>query len=71
MPKVVVGICLLPHLLRKSHMTSTDLSLKTGISIHQLSSYINNKRIMSIPTAMLIAWALNTSIDCLYEWKVK
>jgi plasmid maintenance system antidote protein VapI len=71
MPNVVIGKCLLSQLLRQSRMTSTDLSLKTGISIHQLSSYINNKRMMSLPTAMLIAWALNTSIDCLYEWRIQ
>lgn len=52
-------------------MSSTDLSDKTGISIYQLSKYINNKSTMSLPTAMLIAWALNCHIDELYDWKVK
>jgi transcriptional regulator with XRE-family HTH domain len=68
--EVIIGKCLLPRLLKQSHMTSTDLSIKTGISIHQLSTYINNKRMMSLGTAMLIADTLDCYIDDLYQWKV-
>lgn len=70
MPEVVIGKCLLQRILNQKHMTPTDLSDKTDISIHQLSAYINNKRKMSLPTAILIAWALKVKIAELYEWKV-
>lgn len=71
MKQIIIGKCLLHKLLKQKHMTPTDLSEKTGISIHQLSAYINNKRNMSLPTAILIAWALNVSVEELYNWKVK
>lgn len=67
---LVVGKCLLPDLLKHSRITQTDLSDKTGISVSQLSMYINNKRMMSLQTAMLISWALKCHIDGLYEYKV-
>jgi transcriptional regulator with XRE-family HTH domain len=71
MSKVLVGKCLLHKLLKRSYMTQTDLSVKTGISISQLSAYINNKQTMSLPTALLIAWALDCNVKELYDWKVK
>lgn len=71
MAKVFIGKCLLSDLLERSHMSPTDLSDKTGISINQLSTYINNKRTMSLPTAMLIAWALKCYVDDLYDYRVK
>lgn len=52
-------------------MTPTDLYEKTGISINQLSAYIHNKRLMSLPTAILIAWALDCHVEELYNFKVK
>jgi plasmid maintenance system antidote protein VapI len=71
MTKVIIGKCLLPQLLRQSHMTPMDLSVKTGISIHQLSAYINNKRKMSLGTAIIVAMTLKTTVDRLYEWEIK
>jgi plasmid maintenance system antidote protein VapI len=70
MPQVIIGKCLLQKLLNQKRMTPTDLSDITGISIHQLSAYINNKRNMSLPTAILIAWALKVTIMELYDWKI-
>jgi DNA-binding Xre family transcriptional regulator len=71
MPTLFIGKCLLPNMLKKRHLTSTELSDKTGISIYQLSKYINNKSTMSLQTALLICWALNCDVCELYEWKVK
>lgn len=71
MPEVVIGKCLLPKLLKESYMTPSDLSDKTGISIHQLSKYINNKSHMSLQTALIISWALKCDVADLYNWKVK
>lgn len=71
MSKVMVGKCLLPNLLKRSHMTQTDLAVITGMQVSQISMYINHKRMMSLPTAMLISWALKCHIEELYEWKVK
>lgn len=68
---LIVGKCLLPSLLRRSGITQTCLSDKTGISVSQLSMYINNKRMMSLQTAMLIAWALHCHIEELYEYIVQ
>jgi transcriptional regulator with XRE-family HTH domain len=71
MPDVIIGKCLLPILLKRKRMSSTDLSDKTGIKIQQLSRYINNESTMSLPTALLIAWALNVDVNEMYDWKVK
>lgn len=66
----LIGKCLLPQILDKKRMTPTELSDKTGISINQLSAYINNKRAMSLQTARIVATALNCYIDDLYEWYI-
>lgn len=71
MKTIIVGKCLLSNLLKHKRMTSTDLSDRTGISIHQLSKYINNKSTMSLPTAILIAWALKCHVEDLYDYKVQ
>jgi transcriptional regulator with XRE-family HTH domain len=71
MPSVTIGKCLLPILLKRKRMSSTDLSDKTGIKIQQLSRYINNESTMSLPTALLISWALNVDVCELYDWKVE
>lgn len=69
MNKDVIGKCLLSNILHKKHMSPTDLSMITGISIYQLSTYINDKRDMTLGTARIISKALNCYIDDLYEWK--
>lgn len=68
--QVIIGKCLLHDLLKSRHMTPTELAEKTGISINQLSRYLNNKSKMSLQTAMLISWVLKCHIDELYEYKV-
>jgi transcriptional regulator with XRE-family HTH domain len=63
-----IGSCRLHILLDKNCLTLTELSLKSGISLQQLSQYANNKRIMSISTARKIAQFFEITIDDLYEW---
>ena len=70
MAKDIIGKCLLSNLLAASKMTPTDLSVKTGISIYQLSKYIHNKSDMSLSTARIISKALKCKIDDLYQWKI-
>jgi putative transcriptional regulator len=71
MKEVVIGKCLLPTLLKQSHKSPIELSELTGISIQQLSKYINNKTVMSLPTSMVIADVLKCHIDELYDYRVK
>lgn len=71
MTNVLIGKCLLSKILKERYMTPTDLAAKTGISIYQLSKYINDKSIMSLPTAILIAWALKCNVNELYNWELK
>lgn len=68
MTKILVGRCLLQNILYKRGMSQLDLSHKTGISTSQISDYVKQRRIMSLPTAKRIAIALNCHIDDLYEW---
>jgi transcriptional regulator with XRE-family HTH domain len=68
MSKAPFGKCLLSNILKESHMSITDLEVKTGISRHQLSKYINDNGYMSLPTARVISKALKRPIDDLYEW---
>jgi transcriptional regulator with XRE-family HTH domain len=69
MVKKVIGRCLLGQILKKRHMTQEDLSVITGIHKSQINEYINNKRIMMLNSAKVIANALNCKIDDLYSWK--
>lgn len=64
-----VGRCLLRDRLAERHMTLTELSDKIGISKQQLSDYANNRFVMSLRNAKIIAYALNCCIDDLYEWR--
>lgn len=70
MSKVVIGKCLLIHLLIKRHMTQSDLADKTGIAKTQINEYIANTRKMSLQNAKIIANVLACHIDDLYEWKI-
>lgn len=65
-----VGKCLLQNILDKKRMSLNDLASVTGISKNQLSAYKNNRQLMSLPTARLIASKLKCHIDDLYKWNV-
>ncbi|WP_082423063.1 helix-turn-helix domain-containing protein [Paenibacillus dakarensis] len=64
------GRCLLKQLLHKIGKDQQWLCDVTGISKSQISMYVNNRRIMTLPTAMTIAAAIGCTIDDLYEWIV-
>lgn len=63
-----IGRCLLPQLIQKTGMTQTEFAHRIGINETTMSLYVNNKRIMSIENAKIIASALGVHIDDLYEW---
>jgi putative transcriptional regulator len=63
----VPGRCLLKQILRKKRLRQQWLSDMTGIAKSQISEYSNNKTVMSLPTLMTIAKALNCSMDEIYE----
>jgi transcriptional regulator with XRE-family HTH domain len=52
---------------KRGRMTQQQLSDLTGIAVTTLSAYENNKSIMSIPTAYIIASALGCRVDSLYK----
>ena len=62
------GRCLLKQLLHKIGKDQQWLSDVTGISKTQISMYANNKRIMTLATAITISMAIGCSINDLYEW---
>ncbi|OME69658.1 helix-turn-helix domain-containing protein [Paenibacillus peoriae] len=61
------GRCLLKQRLREIRKDQQWLSEITGIAKSQISEYANNKRLMSLTTAMNIAEAIGCQIDDLYE----
>ncbi|NEU27070.1 helix-turn-helix transcriptional regulator [Paenibacillus polymyxa] len=61
------GRCLLTQELKRIRRSQQWLSEETGIAKSQISEYANNKRQMSLATAMTIAAALGCYIDDLYE----
>lgn len=64
-----VGRCLLKQLLDQRHMSPLDLSIKTGISLQQISGYLHNHSCMSLKNARKIAKELGDCyIDDLYTW---
>jgi transcriptional regulator with XRE-family HTH domain len=65
---ISIGRCLLYELIARAGKTPTQFADETGISLSTLSLYANNKRIMSLETAKIIAESLGVSIDDLYEW---
>ncbi|WP_025682766.1 helix-turn-helix domain-containing protein [Paenibacillus maysiensis] len=61
------GRCLLKQRLREIRKDQQWLSEVTGIAKSQISEYANNRRLMSLTTAMNIAAAIRCHIDDLYE----
>lgn len=68
---ITVGRCLIQDLLDQRGMTRLQLSDMTGMSVSQISDYINGTRkSMSLKNAKLIATALKCHIDDLYKFKI-
>lgn len=64
----VVKRCHLRKILKRIGMTQTELSELTGKAEAKISDYCNNKSVMSLKTAALIAHIVGCSIDDLYEF---
>lgn len=62
------GRCLLARKLKEIGKTQQWLSDVTGLSKSQISDYVTNRRIMSLPTAMTISKAMKCLMDDLYEF---
>lgn len=62
------GRCLLARRLKEIGKSQQWLRDVTGISKSQISDYVNNRRIMSLPTAMTISKAIGCYMDDLYEF---
>jgi len=56
----------LKEILEDRCMTQRKLSDKTGISEITISRYVNGKRTPNVREAMLIARALNVSVDTIW-----
>jgi transcriptional regulator with XRE-family HTH domain len=64
-----IGRCQIPKLLRVAKLTQAELADRCGMSESTISHYANNRRVMSIQSAKLIAVALKVYIDDLYVWE--
>jgi transcriptional regulator with XRE-family HTH domain len=50
-------------------LSQAEFALKVGMSESTISHYANNRRIMSLENAKIIASTLGITIDDLYEWR--
>lgn len=64
-----IGRCLLPRILKKAKLSQAEFAYRVGMSESTISHYANNRRIMSLENAKIIANALGLTIDDLYEWR--
>lgn len=64
-----VGKCLLGDRLKQVDLTQSQLAERTNIPKSQISEYVNNKHVMSLESARIIAFVLNCHIEELYQWK--
>jgi transcriptional regulator with XRE-family HTH domain len=67
----VVGRCQLRKILRRIGMTQTELAERSGKAEAKISDYCNDKSVMSLGTAALIASIVGCHIDDLYEFHVE
>jgi plasmid maintenance system antidote protein VapI len=70
MIKIAFGRCLLQEILDERNMTQTHLSIVTGIAKQQINDYVNNRRKMSLQTALLIAYVMKCNVTDLYEIQI-
>jgi plasmid maintenance system antidote protein VapI len=71
MVSLVFGKCLLPDLLIKRGWNQNMLCEKTGLKKSQVSAYVNNKKVMSLKTAFLIAHVIGCHANELYQYSIK
>jgi plasmid maintenance system antidote protein VapI len=67
----VVGRCQLRKLLKQIDMTQTELAELTGKAEAKISDYCNDKAVMSLATAAVIAKVIGCHIDDLYEFNLE
>lgn len=63
-----IGRCLLSQLIQRSGLTQAEFAKRVDMSESTISHYANNRRIMSLENAKIIAATLSVHIDDLYEW---
>lgn len=66
----VVGLCQLRRLLKQIDMTQTELAELSGKAEAKISDYCNDKAVMSLATAAVIAKIIGCHIDDLYEFRL-
>jgi plasmid maintenance system antidote protein VapI len=71
MVSIVFGKCLLSDLLHKRGWNQNMLCERTGLKKSQVSAYVNNKKMMSLKTAILISHVIGCHADELYSYSVK
>ncbi|TDL34385.1 XRE family transcriptional regulator [Jeotgalibacillus sp. S-D1] len=66
-----VGKCLLQLRLDERQLTRNELMDRTGLTKSQVSDYVTNRFVMSLPHARNVAQFCGCSIDELYEWSTQ
>lgn len=61
--------CRLPDILDKRGLERSWLVAKTGWSKSRISDYCTMRKMMSVPTARVIAKILKVRIEYLYVWE--
>lgn len=61
--------CRIPDILAKIGKSQAWLSDITGLSKQRISDYCTMRKMMSIPTARLVASKLNVRVESLYVWE--
>lgn len=64
-----VGKCLLLDLLQKRNLSQSDFAIKLNMTKQQVNAYITNRNVMSLQTAVNVAFVLRCEISDLYEFE--
>jgi plasmid maintenance system antidote protein VapI len=67
--KVELGRCLLPERLREAGMAKEELARLLQYKPEKLQDFIDNKRVMSLKTAIHISDTIGCEVKGLYEWR--
>ena len=67
----VVGRCQLRKILKQIGMTQTELAERSGKAEAKISDYCNDKSVMSLSTAVVIASIVGCQIEDLYEYNLE
>lgn len=62
--------CRVKDILLDRGMTQKDLAIKIGFSKSHVSDIVHHRTTMRMDTGMIIAKALNVTLEELYEWEV-